>query len=160
ETGGTLIVNGDLTNKNNKGTFIINGSVIVNGNFANSTGSVTVGGSGTINTTGTLTNTGGSTIFGSNNSCNTGPCSSGTLVCSFTKSMSPASKALCTGKPGTTLSATTGAYTYQWLSSTDGVNFSNASGTSTGSTYTTPSLTQTTWYEVTLKATSGGCTST
>src|SRR6185437_7034957 len=79
ESGGALIINGNLTNTNNQGTFTINGALIVNGNFANSTGHVTVGGSGTINTTGSLTSTGGSTVFGTTNDCSTGPCSGTTL---------------------------------------------------------------------------------
>lgn len=159
ESGGTLIINGDLTNKNNTGSFNVNGALIVNGNFANSTGSVTVGGTGTINATGSLTTTGGSTVFGSKNDCTTGPCSGSSLACSFTNSISPASQAVCSGTSNIKL--TSGAAvtsTFQWLSSTDGVTFANASGISTGNTYTTPALTQTTWYEV--KVTSGGCTST
>jgi len=163
ETGGTLIINGDLTNKNNSGTLTVNGALIVNGNFANSTGSVTVGGTGTINTTGSITTTGGSTVFGSTNDCNTGPCSGTTLACTFTNTITPASKVVCSGSSSTTLTSNnsaTGA-TYQWLSSTDGVTFANAPGTSTSSTYATGSLTQTTWFEVKVKTTSGGgCTST
>jgi len=160
EAGGTLIVNGNLTNKNNSGTFTINGALIVNGNFANSTGSVTVGGSGTINTTGSLTTTGGSTVFGYQNDCNTGPCSGTSIACSWGNTITPASKTVCSGTSGITLTSSNGASspTYQWLSSTDGVNFSNAPGTSTNNTYVTPALTQTTWYEVTVKTSS--CTST
>jgi hypothetical protein len=161
EAGGALIINGDLTNKNNAGTFTVNGALIVNGNFANQTGSITVGGSGTINTTGSITTSGGSTVFGSTNDCNTGPCSGTTLACTFTNTITPASKVLCSGSSGITLTSVNSATspTYQWLSSTDGVTYANAPGTSTGSTYTTPALTQTTWYKVTVK-TSGGCTST
>jgi len=161
ESGGTLIINGDLTNKNNAGTFTVNGALIVNGNFANSTGSVTVGGSGTINTTGTLTTTGSSTVFGYTNDCNTGPCSGATLSCTFTNTITPASKVLCSTNTGITLTSNNSATspTYQWMSSTDGVTYSNASGTSTNSTYTTPTLTQTTWYKVKVTS-SDPCTST
>jgi len=161
EPGGTLIINGDLTNKNNSGTFTVNGALIVYGNFANQTGSVTVGGSGTINTTGTITTTGGSTVFGSTNDCNTGPCSGTTLTCSFTNAITPTSKTICSGSSAGTLTSTNSATspTYQWLSSTDNVTYVNASGTSTNSTYVTPALTQTTWYK--LKVTSSApCTST
>lgn len=161
ESGGTLIINGDLTNKNNSGTFTINGALIVNGNFDNQTGSITVGGSGTINTTGTITSSGGSTVFGTTNDCSTGPCSGATLNCTFTNTITPASKVLCSGSSGITLTSVNSASspTYQWLSSTDGVTYANASGTSTGSTYTTPALTQTTWYKVKVTS-SGPCTST
>ncbi|HEV2478122.1 MAG TPA: T9SS type A sorting domain-containing protein [Puia sp.] len=162
ETGGTLIINGDLTNKNNSGTFTVNGALIVNGDFANSTGSVTVGGTGTINTTGSLTTTGGSTVFGTKNDCNTGPCSGTTLVCTFTNTITPASQAVCSGSASSSITLTSvnsaSSPTYQWLSSTDGVTFANAPGTSTGSTYTTGVLTQNTWYEV--RVSGGGCTST
>jgi len=161
ESGGTLIINGDLTNKNNSGTFTINGALIVNGNFDNQTGSITVGGSGTINTTGTITSTGGSTVFGTTNDCSTGPCSGATLNCTFTNTITPTSKVLCSGASGITLTSTNSATapTYQWLSSTDGVTYANASGTSTASTYTTPTLTQTTWYKVKVTS-SSSCTST
>ena len=161
EPSGTLIIYGDLTNKNNSGTFTVNGALIVNGNFDNQTGSVTVGGSGTINTTGTITTTGGSTVFGSTNDCNTGPCSGTTLTCSFTNAITPASKTVCSGTSAGTLTSNNSASspTYQWLSSSDNVTYANASGTSTNSTYVTPALTQTTWYK--LKVTSSApCTST
>jgi len=161
ESSGTLIIYGDLTNKNNSGTFTINGALIVYGDFVNQTGSVTVGGSGTINTTGTITTTGGSTVFGSTNDCNTGPCSGTTLSCSFTNTITPTSKTICSGSTAGTLTSTNSASspTYQWLSSTDNITYANASGTSTNSTYVTPALTQTTWYK--LKVTSSGsCTST
>ena len=160
ESGGTLIVNGDLSNKNNSGTFTVNGALMVYGNFDNNTGSVTVGGSGTINTTGSLTTTGGSTVFGYGNDCNTGPCSGTSIACSWGNTITPASKTVCSGTSGLTLTSSNGASspTYQWLSSTDGVNFTHAAGTSTNSTYVTAALTQTTWYEVTVKTAT--CTST
>ena len=159
ESGGTLIINGDLTNKNNSGTFTINGALIVNGDFDASTGSVTVGGTGTINTTGKLTSTGGSTIFGTTNDCNTGPCSGGSLVCNFANRISPMSMVVCSGtSPGTLTSTTTaGSPVYQWLVSTDNVTYTNATGVSNTSSYISPTLTQTTWYK--LKITAGGCSS-
>ncbi|MBS1603093.1 MAG: T9SS type A sorting domain-containing protein [Bacteroidetes bacterium] len=159
ETGGTLVIIGDLTNKNNTGTFTINGALIVNGDFDASTGSVTVGGTGTINTTGKLTSTGGSTIFGTTNDCNTGPCSGGSLRCSFSNRIFPMGKVICTGNTAGTLtsSTTAGSPVYQWMVSTDNVTYSNAPGISNASSYVTPALTQTTWYK--LKIVAGGCTS-
>jgi len=159
--GGTLIINGDLVNKNNAGTFDINGTLIVNGDFTNQTGSITVGGSGTINTTGTLTSNGGSTVFGTTNDCNAGPCSGSNLACTFNNTISPTNKTICNGSTAGTLTSsnTATSATYQWLSSTDNITFSNASGASTNATYVTPSLTQTTWYKLSVKSTTGPCTS-
>jgi hypothetical protein len=162
EAGGTLIINGDLTNKNNAGTFTVNGTLIINGNFDNQTGSITVGGSGTINTTGSITTSGGSTVFGSPNDCTTGPCSGSTLNCTFTNTITPGNKVFCSGASGTTLISTNSATgpTFQWLSSTDGVTYANAPGVSTNSTYITGTLTQTTWYKVKVTGTGPSCTST
>jgi hypothetical protein len=53
-----------------------------------------------------------------------------------------------------TLSGYTG--TIQWQSSTNGINFNNVSGATTA-TYTTPALTQTTYYQAVV--TSGACSS-
>lgn len=160
ESGGTLIINGDLTYKNNSGSFIINGNLIVYGDFIVQTGSVVVAGSGTIYTTGILTSNGGSAIFGYPNDCTVGPCSGTTLSCTFTNTVSPTSKTICSGSTAGTLTATTNGTTptYQWKSSTDNITYANASGTSTNSTYVTPVLTQTTWYTVQITASS--CTST
>ena len=104
QAGGTLIINGDLINKNNAGTFVINGALIINGNFDNQTGTVTVAGSGTIDTTGTITSNGGSTVFGSPNPCTVGPCSGTTLNCTFTNTVSPTSQVLCSGSTAGTSS--------------------------------------------------------
>ena len=160
---GVLIINGDLTNKNNSGTFVVDGAVIVNGNFDNQTGSVTVSGTGTIDTTGSLTTTGGSTVFGSTNDCNHGPCSGSTLACSFDNYLSPSTATVCTGTSTVTFTSdpvATGnapsSPSYQWQSSTDNITYSNV-GTN-ASTYTTPTLSQTTWVRV--KITSSACTST
>ena len=156
--GGTLIINGDLVNKNNSGTFTVNGSLFVYGNFDNATGSVTVAGTGTIDTTGTLTSTGASTIFGTTNDCGTGPCSGTTLTCTFTNTISPTSKTICSStSPGTLTCTTNGPTpTYQWQNSTDGTTYTNIAG-ATSSTFATPSLTVTTWYRVQVTASS--CTS-
>ena len=162
QPGGTLIINGDITNKNNTGTFVINGALIVNGNFDNQTGSVTVAGSGTIDATGTITSNGGSTVFGTTNDCTAGPCSGTTLTCTFTNTVSPTGQVLCSGSTAGTFTATTngGAPTYLWESSTTSSSsgFATAAGTSNASTYTSPAgLAVTTWYRVAI--TSGGCTS-
>src|SRR5579859_918177 len=160
EPGGTLIINGDLTDKDNSGVFTINGALVVNGNLNCQTGSITVGGAGTINTTGTITSNGGSTVFGTTNDCTVGPCSGTTLSCTFTNTISPTSMAVCSNTTAGTLTGTTNATspTYQWLSSTDGITYANASGTSTNSTYVTPTLTQTTWYQLQVTS-STPCTS-
>ena len=159
--GGTLIINGDFINKNNSGTFTVTGALIVNGNFDCATGSVTVGGTGTIDATGAITSNGGSTIFGTGNDCTTGPCSGTTLNCTFTNSVSPTSKVICSGSTTGTLTATTngGTPTYLWESSTTSSSsgFATATGTSNASTYTSAALAVTTWYRVAI--TSGGCTS-
>jgi hypothetical protein len=160
--GGTLIINGDLIYKNNSGTFTINGALIVYGKFDVQTGSVVVAGSGTIYTTGTITSNGGSTIFGFPTDCITPPCSGTSLACTFSNSFAPTSKTICSGSTAGTLTASTNATTpsYQWLSSTDGITYSNASGTSTNSTYVTPTLTLTTWYKVQITSSGPTCTST
>ena len=160
--GGTLIINGDLVNKNNSGTFTITGTLIVNGTFDCATGSVAVGGSGTIDTTGPILSNGGSTIFGTGNDCTVGPCSGTTLNCTFTNTVSPTSQVLCSGSTAGTFTATTngGTPTYLWESSTTSSSsgFVTAAGTSNASTYSSPAgLTVTTWYRIAI--TSGGCTS-
>ncbi len=162
EAGGTLIINGNLVNKNNSGNFTVNGTLIVNGTFDNQTGSVTVGGSGTIDSTGPILSNGGSTVFGTTNDCTAGPCSGSTLACTFTNTITPISKTICSGSTAGTLTATTNATTptYQWRSSTDNITYGNAAGTSTNSTYVTPTLTQTTWYKVQITGTGPSCTST
>ena len=160
--GGTLIINGDLVNKNNSGTFTVTGTLIVNGTFDCATGSVAVGGSGTIDTTGPILSTGGSTIFGTTNNCTVGPCSGTTLNCTFTNTVLPTSQVLCSGSTAGTFTATTdgGTPTYLWESSTTSSSsgFATAAGTSNASTYSSPAgLTVTTWYRIAI--TSGGCTS-
>ncbi|MBV9987310.1 MAG: gliding motility-associated C-terminal domain-containing protein [Chitinophagaceae bacterium] len=67
---------------------------------------------------------------------------------------------ICTGSAPATLTGTTvnggdGNYTYQWQSSTDNINFSNAG---TGINYSPGPISQTTWYRRTVNAT--GCSST
>ena len=163
QSGGTLIINGDLINKNNSGTFVINGALIINGNFDNQTGSVTVAGSGTIDTSGSITSNGGSTVFGSTNDCNSGPCSGSTLSCTFDNYLSPSKATVCSGVSTVTFTSNPvtsnppASPTYQWKSSTDNVTFTNV-GTNSA-TYTTPVLTQTTYIKLTITS-SAPCTST
>ena len=162
KAGGTLIINGDLSNGNNSGTFTINGTLIVNGNFS-TTGSVVVSGSGTFTTTGTLTTNGGSTVFGSANDCTRGPCSGTTLSCTFDNYISPSAATVCSGSSTVTFTSnpvTSNAPagpTYQWKSSTDNITFTNV-GTNSAS-YTTPTLSQTTYVKVQITS-STPCTST
>ncbi|WP_211161608.1 Ig-like domain-containing protein [Flavobacterium solisilvae] len=61
-----------------------------------------------------------------------------------------------------TLSSVTGvSISHQWQSSTDGTNFSPITPSQTGTTYTPPTLTQSTWYRVLLTSTPvGGVTCT
>ncbi|MBL7848809.1 MAG: T9SS type A sorting domain-containing protein [Cyclobacteriaceae bacterium] len=162
--GGTLIINGDLTNKNNSGTLVVGGAVQINGNYDGQTGSTTLSGSGTINTTGTITTNGGSTVFGFTNDCSKGPCSGSTLSCTFDNYISPTAVTQCSGTSGVVFTSNPlgggnlpASPAYQWESSTDNITFGNASGTSTNATYTTPALAVTTYYR--LKIVSGGCTS-
>ncbi len=56
---------------------------------------------------------------------------------------------------GPTATGGNGTYTYQWLSSTDNLTYTNIFG-ATGITYTSPALTVTTWFK--RLVTSGGCT--
>ncbi|MBS1665926.1 MAG: T9SS type A sorting domain-containing protein [Bacteroidetes bacterium] len=157
--GGTLIINGNLINKNNSGTFTVDGTLIVNGNFDNQTGSITVGGTGSISTTGSLTSGGGSTIFGTPNDCTTGPCSGTTLSCTFTNTITPVSKTICNGSSVTlTSNNSASSPTYQWQSSIDNISYSDISG-ATSNNYVTPPLTQSTWYRVKVSSSSGPCTS-
>lgn len=162
--GGTLIINGDLTNKNNSGTLTINGSLIVNGTFNNQTGSVTVSGSGTIDSSGPILSSGGSTVFGTTNDCRQGPCSGSSLACTFDNYVSPSAVTVCSGTSTVTFTSnpiTSNAPTspsHQWKSSTDNITFANV-GTNSAS-YTTPTLTQTTYVKVQITGLSPSCTST
>ena len=55
------------------------------------------------------------------------------------------------------LSGGNGTYTYEWMSSTDGTNFTDAAGTNNQPNYTPAPLTTSTWFRRIV--TSGGCTS-
>jgi hypothetical protein len=161
EAGGTLIINGNFTNNNNgTGSFTLGGAVQINGNYSAPNGSVEITGSGTFDATGTITTTGSSDVFGYTNDCTAGPCSSTTLSCGFTNTVSPTSKVVCSGSTSGTLTATTngGTPTYQWQSSitSSSSGFSDI-GSATSSTFTSGALAQTTWFRVSV--TSGGCTS-
>lgn len=71
----------------------------------------------------------------------------------------PAGTSICSGG-NYTLSVTaangTPALTYQWFSSTNNATFT-AIGGATSATYTTPALTQTTYYKVDVSASGSGC---
>ncbi|MFW0739491.1 PKD domain-containing protein [Flavobacterium sp. T12S277] len=71
----------------------------------------------------------------------------------------PAGTTICSGG-NHTLSVTaangTPALTYQWFSSTNNATFT-AIGGATSATYTTPALTQTTYYKVEVSASGNGC---
>ncbi|WP_435356044.1 PA14 domain-containing protein [Emticicia sp. SJ17W-69] len=82
-----------------------------------------------------------------------------TVVAAPTVSVSASNGTICAG--GTSvLTATvvggTGTTTYQWQSSNDNVSFTNISG-ATSVTYTTPSLSSTTYYKVIITQTGNGC---
>ena len=163
KAGGTLIIYGDLTNKNNSGTLVVAGSIIIYGSYLGTTGSTSVSGAGTLTTTGVLTTAGGSTVFGSTNNCNLGPCSGTTLSCTFDNYISPSVATVCSGTSVVTFTSNPvtsnppAGPTYQWKSSTDNITFTNV-GTNSAS-YTTPILTQTTYVKVQITSTTP-CTST
>ena len=163
KAGGTLIIYGDLTNKNNSGTLVVAGSLIIYGSYLGTTGSTTLSGSGTIYATGVITTNGGSTVFGYPNDCTRGPCSGTSLACTFDNYISPSAATLCTGVSTVTFTSNPvtsnppASPTYQWQSSTDNVTFTNV-GTNSAS-YTTPTLSQTTYVRVSI-STSTPCTST
>ncbi len=77
-----------------------------------------------------------------------------------TITIQPVGTTLCSGG-GYTLSVTatngTPGLTYQWFNSTDNITFAAIPG-ATNSTYTTPALTLTTYYKVTVAASGNGCT--
>jgi hypothetical protein len=159
EAGGTLIVNGTLSNSDNQGSFVIYGLVQVNGDYLAASGSSAVTGTGDLLTNGFIFGSGSSEVFGSKVDC-TAPACSGNNLCSF-NNLIGASQAVCIGSTVSALttsgtSAGAGA-TYQWQKSTTSSSsgFSDISGANSES-YTPPALTQTTWYKrvVTLS----GCT--
>jgi hypothetical protein len=156
EAGGTLVINGALTNGNNSGTFTIGGMVYVNGNF-NNNGNADLIGSGDIITTNALNNNGSSTTFGSSNDCSSGPCS-GRNLCSFTTPIA-SNQRLCSGTAAAALTGnavTTPTYVWESSISSSSTGFAQASGTNNTQNYTPGTPLQTTW--VRRKVTSGGCT--
>jgi hypothetical protein len=157
--GGTLIINGNLTNNNNSGILDVAGALIINGNYNGATGSTEVTGAGTISATGTISSSGGSTVFGTGNDCTAGPCSGTSLNCTHANGFTPGSATLCSGGTVTFTGNATGTTpTYLWESSTDNTNWVTAAGTSNTANYTTAALTVTTWFR--LQKTVSGCTST
>ncbi len=158
EAGGTLIINGNLTNNNNGiGTFVINGLVQVNGNYSAPVGNVDIGGSGEFFVTGSISTTGSSDVFGSTNDCPTGPCS-GRNLCSFSNAIA-ASQTLCSsGTPAGLTGNAVASPTYAWESSTTSSIAGFGSTIAATQNFSPGALTQTTWYR--RKVTSGGCTGT
>ncbi|KRB59177.1 gliding motility-associated C-terminal domain-containing protein [Flavobacterium sp. Root186] len=74
----------------------------------------------------------------------------------------PTGTTICSGGNYTlsiTASNGTPSLNYQWFSSTDNSTFTAVSG-ATAATYTTPALTQTTYYKVDVSANGNGCTTT
>ncbi|MEJ8758241.1 gliding motility-associated C-terminal domain-containing protein [Pontibacter sp. H259] len=72
-----------------------------------------------------------------------------------------ANQTICSGGTPASLSGTTptggsGAYTYQWERSEDGVNFSSIAG-ATNASYAPSSLTISTWYRRKVKSSTGSC---
>lgn len=158
ESGGTLIINGNLDNNNNgTGTFSIAGLVQVNGNYSAPVGSVSLSGSGDFFTTGTISTTGSSDVFGSTNDCGTGPCS-GRNLCGFANAIGSTQTLCSSGTPTGLTGNAVASPTYTWESSTTSSTsgFGLASGTNNTQNYTPGSLTQTTWYR--RKVLSGSCT--
>ncbi|MFN3404632.1 MAG: T9SS type A sorting domain-containing protein [Cytophagaceae bacterium] len=155
ESGGVLVVYGKLNNSNNSTGITINGEIIVYGNVTGGNGSA-MSGSGSMSATGTITTSGSGTVFGSTGDCSAGPCS-GNNLCSFSNTIG-SSSTICTNTSVSLTGNAVASATYQWQISTTsaGSGFSNISG-ATSQNYTTPNLTQTTYYRRTV--TSGGCTS-
>ncbi len=171
---GTLIVYGNIENKNNSGDFVVDGLLqlrpipgcgVCAGNFDNSTGSILVSGTGDVQTSGFLSNNGGSTTFGSSNDCAApGPCSGQSLCLGSGANVIGSNQYICSGGSavGLTGDAISGATLYQWQSSitsstsgfTDIVGASGAPPSFQNYSPGTPA--QTTWYRRVV--TSPSCT--
>jgi hypothetical protein len=141
EAGGTLIVNGNMTDANNgSGNTTVKGYVQIYGNYSSTVGGVEVDGTtGVFQTTGSITTSGGSTVFGSTNDCASGPCSGASLSCGYTNQISPSSQTICSGQSVTSISSITNApsssVSYQWQWSTSaGSGFTNLTVNATSST--------------------------
>jgi hypothetical protein len=149
--GSALTVNGNFTVI--KGDIDVAGTVYINGNYLTTTGNVDVIGGGSMASSGTMITQGAGTIFGSTENCTTGPCSGTSLNCQGT--ISPASQVICANSQSGTITFTrSGANVVKWQSTTDFLNFTDISNTTT--TLPAQTVTQTTRFRAVY--TSSGCT--
>ncbi len=154
---GTLIIYGNVENKNNSGTFVVDGVMelrpipgcgVCAGNFDNQTGSITVSGTGNVQASGSITNTGGSTTFGSNNDCATGPCSGQSLCLGNGVNVLASNQYICSGGSAAALTgdAVAGVTGYKWQSSTTSASSGFGGTLATTQNYNPGTPAQTTWY--------------
>ncbi len=138
ESGATLVVNGNLLN--NHGTIQVDGTLTVNGNYDGQAADAGVTGSGDFTTTGYMKGINTSMVFGVIPNCNGPGCNGRSLCTGFTAIVSPSSSDVCTILGSQLLTATvtpsTPAPAYQWVSSsTETGTYSDVAG-QTNSTYT------------------------
>ena len=154
---GTLIIYGNVENKNNLGAFVVDGLMelrpipgcgVCAGNFDNQTGSVTISGTGEIAASGSITNTGASTTFGSNNDCATGPCSGQSLCLGNGVNVVASNQYICSGGSAAALTgdAVAGVTGYKWQSSTTSATSGFGGTLATTQNYNPGTPAQTTWY--------------
>lgn len=164
---GTLIVYGNIENKNNSGAFVVDGRMelrpipgcaLCAGNFDNNTGSITVSGTGEIAASGSISNQGSSTTFGSNNDCVTGPCSGQSLCLGNGVNVLASNQYICSGGSavGLTGDAVAGVTGYKWQSSTTSASSGFGATLATTQNYNPGTPAQTTWYR--RLVTTAGCT--
>lgn len=161
ESGGTMIVYGNILNSNSSGTFTVNGLLQVYGDYKTDNGNLNINGTtGQFYTTGSMQTQGSSTIYGSGNEC-VSNCSGTSLGCgsggnSYTATIAPQSQTVCSDGAIATMTFTTNAPspTYEWqYSLTAGGTFTPISGANSN-TYSPSSLTVTRWYRVKYTSTS------
>ena len=147
QSGGTLIVYGNITN--NGSTITDNGSLIVNGSYAGQNNSAIVIGSGTFTTTGSMTCINSGTIFGNTNvSCSSG-CNANTNICGIAQPTVSNGERCNSGTVTLTPSAP-GGVNFKWYAGASG-----GTAITTASSYS-PSVSSTTTYYVSA-ITTGGC---
>ncbi|MDX2188567.1 MAG: hypothetical protein SFY32_01775, partial [Bacteroidota bacterium] len=172
EPGGALIVNGNITNKNNSDNITVNGILSVSGLASNNSNGIIVG-SGSISAGSFNNGGGGATIFGSSTVCGSN-CSMSTPIanCTSTTSTIAASQSICSVATPSALTAsvtvpsTGSGYFFQWQvftnsgwSGAPGTNGSitTVSSTSLISTYQPTTITASRAFR--LLVTFTGCTS-
>ncbi|MFE3867392.1 T9SS sorting signal type C domain-containing protein [Flavobacterium sp. LS2P90] len=165
ESGGSIIVYGNIVNSNSTGSFAVNGLLQVYGNYITDNGNIDISGTtGQFYTTGGMDTQGNSSeIYGSSNNC-TSNCSGTSLDCgtggnSYTAAITPQNQTVCSGGVIAEMTFTTNvpSATYQWeYSLTAGGTYSPVSG-ATSLKYTPVGLTVTTWYRVKYTANTSGC---